>query len=277
MDRVPFGIQRLDATIDGGAPAGSVVLVAGEAGAGAREFCYTSAVLCGLARRDAELFELHYGALAPEASLPEAIHYCSFTADEEQLRREIGLVIDEEIATTGLDAVGFQDLSRAYFGSSPVPVEWYADRTTDIEELGSVHGREDVLEALADRLDACAPGSLVAIDSLTDLLATAGDRTWADIILLVRGLAKAAAEWNGLVLIHVNREALSEEEYGLLTDAVSGTMEFAWESGGSSRARTMIVKHFRGVLPRIEAEAIVRFETDIGPTGFDISDVRKIR
>lgn len=75
----------------------------------------------------------------------------------------------------------------------------------------------------------------------------------------------------------MNRDALFDEEYGLLTDAVSGTMEFAWESGGSSRARTMIVKHFRGVLPRIESENIVRFETDIGSTGFDISDVRKIR
>ena len=277
MDRVPFGVQRLDATVGGGAPAGSVVLVAGEAGAGAREFLYTSAVLCGLARGDADLFELHYGALAPEASLPEAIHYLSFTADEAQLRREIGLVIDGEIATTGLDAVSFHDLSRAYFGSSPVPVEWYADRTTNIENLGTVHGREDVLEALADRLDACAPGSLVTIDSLTDLLATAEDRTLADIVLLVRGLTKAATAWDGLVLVHVNREALTEHQYGLLTDAVSGTMEFSWESGGSSRARTMIVKHFRGVLPRIEAEDIVRFETDIGPTGFDISDVRKIR
>ena len=108
MKRVPFGIERLDATIGGCPPAGSVVLVAG---AGAREFCYTSAVLCGLAHEDGDPFELHYGALAPEANLPEAIHYCSFTADREELCREIGLVIDEEISTTGLDGVSFHDLS----------------------------------------------------------------------------------------------------------------------------------------------------------------------
>jgi len=276
MDRVPFGVQRLDATVGGGAPAGSVVLVVGEAGAGAREFCYTSAVLSGLARSDPELFELHYGSLAPEASPPEAIHYLSFTADERQLRREIGLVIDDEIASSGLDAVSFHDLSREYFGPSPVPVEWYAERVNDIEALGAGHA-EDVLTALADRLDAHAPGSLVVIDSLTDLVESSAERTWADILLLVRGLTKAATTWNGLVVVHVNGEALSDHQYGLLTDAVSGTMEFSWESGGSSRARTMIVKHFRGVLPRIESENIVRFETDIGPTGFDISDVRKIR
>jgi archaellum biogenesis ATPase FlaH len=274
--RVPFGIQRLDATVGGGAPAGSVVLVAGEAGAGARKFAYTSAVLTGLAQGDPELFDLHYGALAPEASPPERIEFLSFTADETQLRREIGLVIDEEVATAGLDAVSFQDLSGAYFGASPVPVEWYAERTPDITAL-SAAGRKDVVAALADRLDACAPDSLVVIDSLTDLLAMGTDRTWSDIVLLLRGLAKAAIDWQGLVIVHVNREALTDEQYGLLTDAVSGTMEFAWESGRSARSRTAIIKHFRGVLPRIEAEDIIRFETEIGPTGFDISDVRKIR
>ena len=41
--------------------------------------------------------------------------------------------------------------------------------------------------------------------------------------------------------------------------------------------RTMIVQQFRGVLSRIEDENIVRFETEIGDAGFDISDVRKIR
>ena len=39
----------------------------------------------------------------------------------------------------------------------------------------------------------------------------------------------------------------------------------------------MVVQEFRGVLPEIEAENIVRFETEIGDGGFDISDIRKIR
>jgi hypothetical protein len=39
----------------------------------------------------------------------------------------------------------------------------------------------------------------------------------------------------------------------------------------------MVVRQFRGVLSRLEAESIVRFETEISDTGFDISDVRKIR
>jgi hypothetical protein len=54
-------------------------------------------------------------------------------------------------------------------------------------------------------------------------------------------------------------------------------MEFSWESGGSTRARTLVVKQFRGVLSQIEEENIVQFETELGEAGFDISDVRKIR
>ncbi|PSQ21415.1 HTR-like protein, partial [Halobacteriales archaeon QS_8_65_32] len=71
------------------------------------------------ARSDPELFELHYGDLAPAADLPEAIHYLSFTANETRLRREIGLVIGEEIATAGLNSVSFHDLSAEHFGAEP--------------------------------------------------------------------------------------------------------------------------------------------------------------
>ncbi|ESS12608.1 MAG: hypothetical protein A07HR60_00712 [uncultured archaeon A07HR60] len=58
---------------------------------------------------------------------------------------------------------------------------------------------------------------------------------------------------------------------------VNGTFEFSWESGGSQRARTMVVREFGGVLSRLEDENIVRFETEVLDTGFDISDIRKIR
>jgi hypothetical protein len=75
----------------------------------------------------------------------------------------------------------------------------------------------------------------------------------------------------------VNEETLKPTELGHLMEAAGGTIQFRWESGGSQRARTMVVREFRGVLSRIEAEDIVRFETTIGEAGFDVSDVRKIR
>jgi archaellum biogenesis ATPase FlaH len=279
MERIPFGINRLDSTIGGGAPRGSVVLLSGEAGAGAREFLYTTAVMNGLAQTDHELFDLHYGDLHERVTLPEAIHYISFTHDESELRSEIETVMSEELVQAGLEEVSFQSLAENYFHISPVPRAWYTESMGDITDLRKRHeGRDSILSAFGDAMSQRAPGSLVLVDSLSDLVSTTGEaHDWSDIVYVLRGLEKAAHRWGGVILAHVNRETLSSVEHGQLIDACSGTFRFQWETGGSTRARTLVVKQFRGVLSRIEAENIGRFETELGDAGFDISDVRKIR
>jgi len=279
MDRVPFGIKQLDGIVNGGAPAGSVVLLSGEAGAGSREFMYTCAVMNGLASLDHDLFDLHYGNLAGNAELPGGIHYLSFTATEEQLCDEITMAMDPDVAEPALDAIEFVSLTRQYFHVSPVPRDWYAEETPDITDLRKRHEeREGLLSALGTELSKRAPGGIVVIDSLADLTGAIGDDVdWADVNYLVRGLQRAAHEWNGLILLHANHEALSPRRHAQLVDACNGAMRFQWETGGSTRARTMIVQSFRGVLSQLEDEDIVQFETELGDAGFDISDVRKIR
>ena len=281
MERVPFGIERLDNTIGGGAPRGSVVLLSGEAGAGAREFVFTTAVMNGLARTDDDLFDLHYGDIAPDAALPDEIHYISFTSEEPQLRTEIGQTMDSDLTEKGLDATEFTSLSRSYFHVSPVPRSWYTGEIEDITSLRKRHEeRRGLLTALGETLNECAAGNLVIIDSLSDLVSTVNEDdgiSWADISYLVKGLEKASHQWGGLILLHVNYETLTDTQHGQLVDACSGTLRFEWETGGSTRARTLVVKNFQGVLSQIEEENIVKFETDLGDAGFDISDVRKIR
>jgi len=100
---------------------------------------------------------------------------------------------------------------------------------------------------------------------------------WSDVAMVMKGLQKAAHNWGGLIILLVNAESLEPTELGTLMDAAGGTLQFEWESGGSKRARTMVVKEFRGVLSRLESENIVRFETEIHEGGLDVSDVRKIR
>ena len=278
MDRIPFGIRRLDTTIGGGAPPGSVVLLSGHAGAGAREFMYTAAVMNGLAEGDRELFNLYYGGLDDRTTTPEEVHYISFTSDAGQVEREMSLAMDEEIVEESIGNVEFHDLSPEFFRLSPVPREWYADRTTNVSELGQSQDRKGVPEALGDRLTEHGAGNVVIIDSIADLVgANDADFSFEDIPVLLKGLSRAAHEWGGLILAHVNQETLDDQQHGQLVDAADGTLLFEWESGGSARARTMVVQQFRGVLSRIEDEDIVRFETEIGDAGFDISDVRKIR
>jgi len=278
MNRIPFGVSQLDRTVNGGAPVGSVVLLSGEAGAGAREFVHTSAVMNALAKSHPELHDLHYSDLPAEAIPPEEIHYVSLTADEAKLATEMTMAMDDEIVDAGLDPITFHDMSERYFHPSPVPREWYTEATTDITQLRDRQERADLITALADTLDEIAPKNLVVLESLTDILAALGDEiAWRDVIYVVKGLQKAAHVWGGLILLHLNHETLSDRRLGQLAEAVTGTMRFEWESGGSTRARTLVVRSFRGVLSQIEAEDIVRFETEIGDAGFDISDVRKIR
>jgi archaellum biogenesis ATPase FlaH len=155
---------------------------------------------------------------------------------------------------------------------------WYRGEATTFEDLGKRQTTDDVLSALGDYLSEYAPGNLVVIDSISDLVgATGEDIEWSDVTTLLRGLTKASHSWDGLILLLVNIDTLTDTEYGQLMDASEGTFEFAWESGGSKRARTMVVRQFRGVLSQLEEENVVRFETETHEGGFDISDVRKIR
>jgi len=278
MDSIPFGVARLDDIIGGGAPPGNVVLLSGEPGAGAREFLYTSATMNALGHADPELFDLYYGDLHEGASLPPEIHYLSFTSDEDFLRREMTYTMDRELVESALAHIEFRDLSPEYFQLSPVPREWYLGETTKLRDLGRQNERESLLSALGEYLNRNARGNLVVIDSVTDLVASISDEMgWADIAVLMKGLAKAAHTWGGLILLLVSTETLTDTQHGHVNDAVDGTFSFEWETGGSKRARTMHVQQFRGVLSRLEAENIVQFETEVNEAGLDISDVRKIR
>ncbi|KZX47775.1 hypothetical protein [Haloarcula sp. K1] len=278
MERIPFGIRQLDSIINGGAPAGSVVLLSGEAGAGSREFMHTSALINGLEQVDGELHDLYYGDRSADAVAPDEVHYISFTTSESQLVSEMRLAMDDDVVDKGSQAVEFHDLSERYFHISPVPREWYARETASITDLRARHERDDLLGTLGMVLNDVAASNLVVIDSLSDLVsATDEEVSWSDVSSLVQGIQKAAHQWGGLILLHVNPETISSTRHGQLVDASHGTMEFAWESGGSTRARTLVVQQFRGVLSQIEDEDIVQFETELGDAGFDISDVRKIR
>lgn len=278
MERMPLGVSRLDRMVGGGAPAGSVVLLAGESGAGAREFCYTSAVMNGLAAGGHELFDLHYGDLETAAVVPDRIHYLSFTDERQAVTNEMSIVMDDELVRGGMADVEFVELADEYFRLTPVPSEWYVDGPTTITDLDSHAGRSNVLEALASYLTEHAAGNLVVVDSLTDLVAVADDRLeWSDLTVLLKGLARASHRWGGVILLLVNAEVLSPTQLGRLKEATDGTLRFEWESGGSERARTLVVEQFRGVLSRLEDENIVQFETEINDGGFDISNVRKIR
>ena len=54
--RIPTGVSDFDTMIQGGFPAGSVILLIGDVGAGQREFAYTSASKLAIVKDDPEMF-----------------------------------------------------------------------------------------------------------------------------------------------------------------------------------------------------------------------------
>lgn len=276
MERIPFGVRRLDRLMEGGPPVGSVVLCSGEAGAGARPFVQTTAIVNALATTDPGVHDLYYGDLSASARLPESIHYVSVTSSPEQVSRDIAQMVDEEIHAAVV-AIEVHDLAAQYFEPSPLPRDWYGEAATSIDDLAT-GDRTDLLATIGHLLSDHAAGSLVVIDSLSDLVGAPGDTAeWPDVVVMMRALARAALSWNAVVLVHVDRDTLEATQHGRLVDAATGTLEFAWETAGNERQRTLVVRSFRGVLPDIEAEDIVQFETAITEAGFAVSDVRKIR
>lgn len=272
MERIAFGISRLDKTLQGGAPPGSVVLLSGEAGAGAREFMHTAAVLNGVKQVNEEQFNLHYGRLPENATMADEIHYLSFTADRAQFEQEVKLSMEDKLASEGLAQVNFESLAPRYFQKSPVPQEWYADAGESPAHSATL------LDVFAETLNEHAEGNLVIIDSLSDLIDTTGhELNWVDIIYFLKGLRSVAHDWGGLVLVHVDHEAITDVQHGQLVDSCTGAFTFSWATGGSVLARTLVLRSFQGVLSRISEDDLVEFETELGDGGFGISDVRKIR
>ncbi|TQQ81212.1 HTR-like protein [Halonotius terrestris] len=126
MVDMPFGVSRLDSLLGGGVPTGSVVVLATEPGAGGRQFLRTSAAMNALATTDNERFEFYYGDLeGDDVIAPPAVHYCSLAATADSLETILGETVADEVAASAADAIHYRDFSPTYFGSSPVPPEWY--------------------------------------------------------------------------------------------------------------------------------------------------------
>ncbi len=246
MNRIPFGVSQFDSLVGGDSPPGSVVLLAGDAGAGAREFAYTSARINDLGNADSTLFDLHYGTVDSRASLPDEIQYISFTASAQEIYGEVTHTIDEELVSSATETIEFEDLSTEYFQLSPIPHDWYVKKRRTITDLGKSHSRRDILEALGEYLTEHASDSLVIIDSLTDLVSLPDEQVeWHEIPMLLKGMKKATQSWGGLILVLLDQESLTSTQMGR-TDGCDG--RYHQLRVGTRRQRTR-QNHVRSRVP----------------------------
>lgn len=268
--KIPTGIASLDPVLDGGVPPGSVILLAGEQGAGNREFVYSSIMLLSKLK---EKGDAGFGR-----RLPERITYTAFTRLSTSIIEEIGLSFRSDLAGGVLDNVNFVDLSDIYFESSVVPTDWYSS-TSIIERFQKKSEKTGIISKLAEKLDENSQNSLIILDSITDIAAeSATTPEWRDIISFLRGLQRISKTWKSVIYVLLSEGILSNSHLVEIADCCDAMITFRWEeSSGRKRQRVMYFEKFRGVMPHLEENDLVKFAVRITPeSAFEVSNIRVV-
>ena len=270
--KIPTGIPSFDPMIKGGFPAGAFVLLLGEVGAGSQEFVYSSALMLSHMKRDSP-------KLKPEMRLPEKIVYISFTKGKENVLQSFATMKIAN-AVDLAENLTFVDLSSTYFARTQVPSHWTSGDMDSLSALKSSQKIKSLFESLIETLDAHAPNNLVIIDSLTDLLrSTVADKvSWADCVSLLKGIERMSKQWNSTIYALLTSQIFEHSNEEEVSDCADGVLVFNWEAtGANQRQRMMYIKKFRGLLPYLEDDNVVRFETKVSASrGFEVSNIREI-
>lgn len=276
LSRIPTGIDSLDYILQGGLPSGSLVLLLGELGAGDFEFAITSCVrlLSDQKKNDQNTL------------LPDKVIYISFTRSENDVMKEIAFsfpdfyeFLQKKIHEQKFE---FKDFSDSFFAGSFIPASWLSSSETipSIESLKWNEEKRNLMDALIAYLDKNAQNGLIIIDSLTAMAQYCLERIdWSDLILFLRGLQRVSKKWDGLIYAIFNEGIFQNNQQEEIMECMDGVFVFDWEKlGPTQRNRIMYLKKFRGLLPGMEHENIVNFETQITPQkGFEVSNVKRVR
>lgn len=276
LGRIPTGISSFDTIIRGGFPSGSLVLLVGEAGSGKTEFAYTSmgmlSVMKGEPEKYKSLKEQLQGLLLKEENLklPESICYISFARSKESVIKELARAFPPEIAKSLSINMVFKDLT-----SMPVV---YSKDWQSMKTLGSAELEKEIFKEFVSILDSQAPNSIVIIDSFNHIVNLCKKfMDWTEIISFIKDLQQQAKKWDGIVYLLLGRgvlESMKEEE---VMGMVDGVLVFEWVQEGFLRQQAMYMKKFRGLMPLISRDNIVRFDTLVtSADGFVVTNVKRI-
>ncbi|MCZ7355430.1 MAG: RAD55 family ATPase [Candidatus Methanoperedens sp.] len=283
LNRIPTGISSLDTIIHGGFPSGSMVLLVGDVGAGNTEFAYTSAIMLSSLKNEGTKYNAakkHLESFMTERDvlkIPGKICYISFVHSKKEILMELERSFPPEFSETLSNNLFFKDFSSIYFKTSISPA-LNVEGNTDINILKSVGGVKGLLKELVYILDSNAPHNLVIIDSLTNLIRICNrSMDWQDLISFLEDLQQRSKKWDGLVYLPLGKNIfgiMKEEE---VMDVADGVLMFEWVQEGFSRQQTMYIKKFRGLMPHLTKDNIMRFDTKVTNTdGFVVVNVKRI-
>ncbi len=258
--RVPTGVPDFDYFM-GGIPAGSVVLLIGDAGAGQSEFALTSAVQLMLHTENASAHAFHLGGARGPFAFPSGILYVSFTRTREQVLDEIRAAFDALYPQVVERHLTFADLSASYFRATSVPASW-SEVPSPLSGLArdANRGEDHPLRSLADALDRDGSTRVTIVDSLGDLVVRPGLDP-GDLLTFLKGLRRRAKEWGGIVYLLLPRGVASPAAEQAMIDSVDGVLSFSWttNSNRSRRQRSLVIDKFLPVLSHVAEEYQGRF------------------
>lgn len=275
MKKIPSGISDLDSILKGGLPAGSVVLLFTEIGAGGIEYTYTASAKLLKVREEPEDLSVILGDECKKAILPDEIHYITFSRTKEDILQEVKMSFNQDYYDAINAGLEFKDLSEAYFRRTMVPSSWTGKGTS----IFSNNGGTDLLSELVDFLDKYAKDNVVIIDSLTDLL-TNSNIDDEKLVTVVKGMRRASKAWGGIIYLILAKGIVDKRIEYLLTDSVDGVLSFEWSKSrrSSQRQRYMTVEKFMSVLPHLKREKISRFTAEVtNYAGYHVVNYEKIR
>lgn len=267
--KMPTGIPSLDPILDGGVPQGSVMLLLSDLGAGNYEFTYSSII---------NTLRPKKGNGTDNLVVPHEIRYITFTRLKEDVRREIVNSLHIEGLETLVDTIRFDDLSELYFDNSVVPDEWYSHSDV-ITRLQNRSNHEGILLHLANVINSISQDSLLIIDSITDLATQSGvPGCWQNLTGLIRGLQRISKQRGITTYLLLSRGILDTSQERELADIVDAVVLFKWEeTTGSRRQRVMYFEKFRGVMPHLEEQDLVKFAVRISTAGgFEVNNIRVV-
>jgi KaiC/GvpD/RAD55 family RecA-like ATPase len=269
QQKMPTGITTLDPILDRGVPPGSVILLLGEIGAGNYEFVYSSVVN-----------SLKLMKEPPQAGIlvPKKIRYVTFTRLKEDVKHEITQSFHTDWIDDAVDEVQFDDMSEYYFDRSIVPDEWYSHSDT-FTRLQKRSDFDNIFVRLSAIFNSAEKDSIVILDSVTDIVTqSAIPNFWTDMTSILRGIQRVFKQRNITTYLLLSKGIIAPEKERELADIVDAVLLFKWEeSTGARRQRVMYFEKFRGVMPYLEEQDLVKFAVKISTTsGFEVSNIRVI-
>ncbi len=277
MKKIPTGVSDLDSIIKGGLPAGSVVLLLTEIGAGGLEYLYTSSAKLLRVKKSPRDVSIILGDECKGSILPEEVYYITFSRSKQDILEEVKISFNQDYYDAIEEDLNFKDFSNSYFRRTMVPNSW--TRENHQPSLFGDESDSNILEELVDFLEEKAPENMVIIDSLTDLLTNTSIEN-DKLVTVIKGMRRASKKWGGVIYLLLTKGIMDRSTEYLLIDSVDGVMSFEWSKSRhtSKRQRYMFLEKFMSVLPHLKREKIARFTAEVTDfAGYNVVNYEKIR